>query len=89
MKQYLTHVRQLVLEFIRINFENVPREQNTKADMLSKLSAREPIKGTCMESLSVKSINTDICMAEVVKDWTIPIREYILNEKLPDDQKHA
>lgn len=42
MKQYLTHVGQLVSKFAHVNFEKVLREKNTRVDMLS----REPIEGT-------------------------------------------
>lgn len=89
MKQYIACAQHLLSELVCLNFEKVPREQITKADMLSKLSAREPIERTWIESLLEKSISKDICMINVVKNWTTPIREFILHEKLPDDQIQA
>lgn len=59
------------------------KEAKHEANILSKLSAGEPIEGTWIESLAAKSINKDICMADIVKDCTTPIREFILHEKLP------
>lgn len=57
MKKYLTFVQQLVIGFSKVFFEKVPREKNVRANMFSKLSAGDPMKGTWMESLHKKSIN--------------------------------
>lgn len=57
--------------------------------MLSKLSTGEPVDGTWIESLSEKTIGKDKCMADVVKDWTTPIHDFILHEKSSDDPTHA
>lgn len=76
MKQYLIYVQQLVPEFTSINFEKVPREQNTKANILCKMSASEPIDETWTEFLSEKNIGKDIFMADVIKDWTTSICYY-------------
>ncbi|KAI5658790.1 hypothetical protein M9H77_27583 [Catharanthus roseus] len=74
-----------VTEFSKVQFEKVPKEQNTRADMLSKLNAGDHIDGTWLESLSKKSIDMDVCMIEEVDNWKNPIQDFILNEKLPDD----
>lgn len=73
----------------KCQLRKVPRKQNTKADILSKLSAGKPLEGTWIESLSRKSINKDVSMADMVNDWTTSIREFVLHEKLLDNQIQA
>lgn len=57
--------------------------------MLSKLSVGEPMEGTWLVSLQEKSIAEDICVTDITKDWTQPIKDYILEEKLASDEKIA
>lgn len=45
MQKYLECVQRLKSEFSQIIFEKVPREENTIAEMLSKLSAGEHMEG--------------------------------------------
>lgn len=45
--------------------------------------------GTWIESLQERNIAKDICITESIEDWTQPIKDFILEEKLPNDEKIA
>lgn len=51
MQKYLRCVHHLTSGFLEILFEKVPRDENVRVDVFSKLSVGEPIEGTWMESL--------------------------------------
>lgn len=87
MQKYLKCVKLLTSRFQQILFEKVPRKENVYADMFSKLNAGEPTEGTWVKSLQEKSISTLVSMVEVKYNWTQPIKDFILEEKLPDDEK--
>ncbi|KAI5650306.1 hypothetical protein M9H77_36311 [Catharanthus roseus] len=75
--KYLLCVQHMILAFSNVKFEKVPREQNTRADMLSKLNAGEHIDDTWQESF-----------AQEKNQHGFPIRDFNLNETLPDDPTH-
>lgn len=77
------------MEFKQIHFEKVPSSQNTRADILSKLSAGEPMEGTWIEILERKSIANHVCTIIEIEDWRTTIRNFILQEQLPDDPQEA
>lgn len=66
----------------------MPREENACADTLSKHSVSEPMEGTWLESLQEKSIARHMS-ANIANYWTIPIKDFILNENFPDHEKIA
>lgn len=54
--------------------------------MLSKISAGEPIEGTWLYFLQEKSTTEEISILEAKEDWIKPIQNFILEEKLPEDE---
>ncbi|KAI5661430.1 hypothetical protein M9H77_20753 [Catharanthus roseus] len=47
--KYLLCIQQMLSNFSNVQFEKVPREQNTKADILSKVSAGRAFRDFCEE----------------------------------------
>lgn len=59
------------------------------AETLSKLSAREPMEGTWIESPKQKCVVIIIYTVMEVDDWKNPIRNFSPHEQLPDDSQEA
>lgn len=74
-------VQHLAFGFQQILFEEVLREEN--------MHAGESLEGTSIEFLQEKSISKSFCTVEVKEDWTQPINDFFLKEKLPEDEKLA
>lgn len=47
------------------------------------------MEGTWIESLQEKNIAWEFYVIEPGDDWTQPIKDFILHEKFPDDEKEA
>lgn len=88
-QKYLRCVCNLASGFQQILFQKLPCEENVRADILSKLSVGEPMEGTWMESLQEKCISNEIGVLELSEDWTQPMKDFILEEKLPEEEKQA
>ncbi|MCH96604.1 gag-pol polyprotein, partial [Trifolium medium] len=71
----------------------VPREQNARADLLSKLaSTKKPGNNrTVIQETITKPSTGDPGVLMIVEneDWRAPIIQYLQNEKLPDEKKEA
>ncbi|KAK1694335.1 hypothetical protein QYE76_011032 [Lolium multiflorum] len=89
--------------FLGYEVKYVRRDDNTAADMLSKLgSGRKPIPpGVFLEHLRVPSVkganpeNPDLAVSPakevmaVIPAWTQPFLDYLIDQKLPEDEVHA
>ena len=92
---YLQKVRDLLKKFVLVQVRHVPRAENSRADALAKLATalQEDLgRSTLVEYLAEPSI--DLCDVEVAHvgsepSWMDPIWEYIIDGRLPDDQKEA
>ncbi|GKA12441.1 reverse transcriptase domain-containing protein [Tanacetum coccineum] len=97
IKQYLEKAKELLANFPCHSIEHIKRDQNKKADALSKLASMtfsKLAKEVLVEVIQDKSI-TQREVADVTQEkedsWMIPIREYLQWGKLPDDpqkEKH-
>lgn len=74
--------------FSKILFKKVPREENVCANLSSKLSVGEPME-TLQKKKKKKALLGKFISLKSVDDWTQPIKDFILYEKLPDDEKQA
>ncbi|XP_019433709.1 PREDICTED: uncharacterized protein LOC109340461 [Lupinus angustifolius] len=87
--KYLLKVKELMADFDEATIQHVPRENNTRADILSKLAStkclrnnRSVVQGTVYHP-SVVAVE----QVEILDNWTGPCIRYILHGNLPSDLK--
>ncbi|XP_025664392.1 uncharacterized protein [Arachis hypogaea] len=88
LQKYLEKVRELTRQFQEVTVQHVPRERNTRADLLSKLASTKP--GTGNRSLiqgMVKEPTVALHLTESSPSWLDPITNFLEHGKLPDDEK--
>ncbi|GKE45492.1 reverse transcriptase domain-containing protein, partial [Tanacetum coccineum] len=95
IKQYLEKTMDLLSSFISYSIKHIKREQNKKADALSKLASMtfsKLEKEFLVEFIQNKSI-TEMGVADIVREegdsWMTPIREYLRSGTLRDDPQKA
>ncbi|KAK1628660.1 hypothetical protein QYE76_002975 [Lolium multiflorum] len=103
MAAYRDEVDEIAKCFLGYEVKYVRRDDNTAADMLSKLgSGRKPIPpGIFLEHLRVPSVkganpeNPDLAVSPakevmaIIPAWTQPFLDYLIDRKLPEDEVHA
>nr|XP_043613766.1 uncharacterized protein LOC122585704 [Erigeron canadensis] len=95
MQLYLEETKKLIGEFESFHIEQVRRNQNKKADALSKLASltfAHLTKEVLVEVLQEKSIikGKEVSQVEEEEDcWMTPIYNFIKNETLPEDNHEA
>ncbi|XP_077249161.1 uncharacterized protein LOC143888604 [Tasmannia lanceolata] len=94
MIKYLSQVRQLSTKFKSFEVVRIPRTENTKADVLSKLAASgyTTLENICMEFLQRSSIERKAAEVMEVKHescWMDEIVDYLRSGKLPEAKKEA
>ncbi|CAL0314908.1 unnamed protein product [Lupinus luteus] len=87
--KYLIKVKELMANFVEATIQHVPRENNTRADILSKLAStkslgnnRSVVQGTIYQP-SVMTVEQVV----IPDNWTGPFIRYILHGSLPADPK--
>ncbi|GJU98933.1 reverse transcriptase domain-containing protein [Tanacetum coccineum] len=95
IKQYLEKTMGLLSSFPNYSIEHIKREQNKKADALSKLAsmtfsrlAKEVLVKVIQTKSVVEKEITDI-VKEDEDSWMVPIREYLKEGILPKDPQKA
>ena len=93
IKQYLDKAKEILNGFASYTIEHVKRNQNKKADALSKLASMSfahLTKEVLVELLAERSIQrkevSDVIFEEE-SNWMTPIREYLISGILPEDPK--
>ncbi|XP_071712877.1 uncharacterized protein [Rutidosis leptorrhynchoides] len=95
MQKYLQLLKESTERFEYFELAQVPRNQNKKADALSKLAALTFSyfeKQVWVEELPNKSIDDDLTVASVEEEqpnWMEPILQYIRGDVLPTDKHEA
>ncbi|XP_077249319.1 uncharacterized protein LOC143888805 [Tasmannia lanceolata] len=94
MVKYLAKVHQLSGRFASFEVIRVPRTENTKADVLSKLAASGyttlgRIRMEFLQRSSIEREAAEIMQVENEPCWMDEIIHYLRDEKLPEDKKEA
>ncbi|XP_016186089.1 uncharacterized protein LOC107627776 [Arachis ipaensis] len=90
LQKYLERVKKLNEEFDEVTVQHVPRERNTRADLLSKLASTK--LGTGNQSLIqglVKEPTVTLHLTQADPSWIDPITDFLESGKLPNDEKIA
>lgn len=96
LQKYLATVKERIGNFDSVEIPLIPREENTRADVLSKLASTRVSRinhsflQKALEKPSYRTSATTIAVVEPApRTWMIPIKEYIEEGKLPDDPMEA
>ncbi|XP_020202547.1 uncharacterized protein LOC109788270 [Cajanus cajan] len=96
LAKYLEKVRLLSENFREFTLNHVPREQNSRADLLSKLaSTKKPgtTRSVIQETLAQPSINqvqgNVLFIQEELNSWMGPYIAYLTRGELPEDKREA
>ena len=94
LQEYVQLVLEKMKEFETVEVTHVPREQNTRADILSKLASTRTANGNkivIQEVLTEPSIRKqkdqthEVNAITEIEDWRGPITRYITSGELPSD----
>ncbi|XP_025607652.1 uncharacterized protein [Arachis hypogaea] len=90
LQKYLENVKDLSQKFEEVTIHHVPRERNTRADLLSKLANTKPGEGnrSLIQGMTREPAIT-LHLSRLGPSWIDPITNFLENGKLPDDEKDA
>ncbi|XP_072062279.1 uncharacterized protein [Arachis hypogaea] len=90
LQKYLEKVKELSKQFEEITVQHVPRERNTRADLLSKLASTKPGMGNrSLIQRLVKEPAVTLHLTQANPSWMDPINDFLEDGKLPSDEKLA
>ena len=90
MKRYLEKVKQCIKGFTTTQFQQIPREENTKADILAKTTSLDEAIGDQVKVQYVLSIDVmEVNQIDGVANWTTPIVSYLKDGILPEDTEEV
>ncbi|GJW63661.1 putative nucleotidyltransferase, ribonuclease H [Tanacetum coccineum] len=95
MIKYLAKAKEFISEFKTFSIENIPREDNQKADILSKLATvpfSHLTKEILVEVLNERSTDAkevQTIMEEEGENWMTPIINYLEEGIVPSDKNEA
>ncbi|XP_057761348.1 uncharacterized protein LOC130981714 [Arachis stenosperma] len=90
LQKYLEKVRDLSRKFEEVTIQHVPRERNTRANLLSKLASTKPGEGNrSLIQGKMKEPAVTLHLSKLNPSWLDPITDFLENGKLPDNEKDA
>lgn len=95
LQKYLATVKKMIIDFNLVEISHIPREQNTRVDVLSKVESTRSSRINhyfVQETLERPNYGTNIIVAvvePVPRTWTTLIKEYIEEGKPQDDLTEA
>ncbi|XP_057723383.1 uncharacterized protein LOC130939282 [Arachis stenosperma] len=90
LQKYLEKVRDLSRKFEEVTIQHVPRERNTRADLLSKLASTKPGEGNrSLIQGKMKEPAVTLHLSKLSPSWLDPITDFLENGKLPDSENDA
>ncbi|XP_058742696.1 uncharacterized protein LOC131615241 [Vicia villosa] len=95
--EYLALVKERMKNFTKAEVEHIPREHNSRADVLSKLASTRKKggnKSVIQEILSRSSVDKDAQPLPVLaigddRCWMTPVYNFLTKDELPTDVKEA
>ncbi|XP_025628583.1 uncharacterized protein [Arachis hypogaea] len=86
LEKYLLITKDLISKFSKFDIIHVNREQNTRADVLSKLVTTRQMENTsALSQLTLDKPIFDLNIMQV-RDWRTPFLNYIITGAIPDDE---
>nr|XP_025608164.1 uncharacterized protein LOC112701641 [Arachis hypogaea] len=90
LHKYLEKVKDLSQKFEEVTIHHVPRERNTRADLLSKLASTKLGEGNrSLIQGMMREPTVTLHLSRLGLSWLDPITSFLENGKLPDDKKDA
>ncbi|XP_072060323.1 uncharacterized protein [Arachis hypogaea] len=90
LQKYLEKVKDLSQKYEEVTIHHVPRERNTRADLLSKLAGTKPGEGnrSLIQGMTREPAVT-LHLSRLGSSWLDPITSFLENGKFSDDEKDA
>ncbi|XP_015944950.1 uncharacterized protein LOC107470092 [Arachis duranensis] len=90
LQKYLEKVKDLSRKFEEVTIHHVPRERNTRADLLSKLASTKLGEGnrSLIQGMMKESAIT-LHLSKLNPSWLDPITDFLEDGKLPGNEKDA
>ncbi|XP_057763544.1 uncharacterized protein LOC130983889 [Arachis stenosperma] len=90
LQKYLEKVKSLSQKFEEITVHHVPRERNTRADLLSKLASTKPGEGnrSLIQGMTREPAIT-LHVTSLGPSWLDPIINFLEHGQVPGDEKDA
>ncbi|XP_057811344.1 uncharacterized protein LOC131025564 [Salvia miltiorrhiza] len=84
MKQYFNKVQEIGKKFEKLEIQQVPREENQRADLLARMASA--VEQTWREDITLvfepkREMAAQVCNIETKDDWRTPIIYYLKNGK--------
>nr|XP_025625182.1 uncharacterized protein LOC112717332 [Arachis hypogaea] len=90
LQKYLEKVKDLSQRFEEVTIHHVPRDRNTRANLLSKLASTKPGEGNrSLIQGMMREPAVTLHLSRLSPSWLDPITSLLENGKLPDDEKDA
>ncbi|XP_025648281.1 uncharacterized protein [Arachis hypogaea] len=90
LQKYLEKVKEMTSQFQEVVVQHVPRERNTRADLLSKLASTKPGSGNrSLIQGMVKEPMVALHLTKSSPSWLDPITNFLELGKVPEDEKAA
>ncbi|RDY01125.1 hypothetical protein CR513_15600, partial [Mucuna pruriens] len=91
--KYWERATKMTTTFEKFTLLHVPRDQNERADLLSKLAStqkKEQQKSIILENLSKLTVEKqEVCCIGERRTWISPFLEYLGEDRLPSDATEA
>ncbi|XP_072078170.1 uncharacterized protein [Arachis hypogaea] len=90
LQKYLERVKELSKKFEEVTVQHIPRERNTRVDLLSKLASTKPGTGNCSLIQGItKEPAVVLHLTKLAPSWMDSIADFLQNGKLPQGEKEA
>ena len=90
MKKYLSRVMRLVKRFEKVDFVQIPREENVEADTIAKEASADESLEKSDEVQYMPSIDVqEVQQVDNRENWMTPIISYLKDGRLPEEKDEA
>ena len=90
MKKYLSRVMRLVKRFEKVDFVQIPREENVEADTIAKEASANESMAKSNEVQYMPSIDVpEVQQVDSKENWMTPIISYLKDGRLPKEKDEA